>query len=43
MEILKQSLSETKKGRGTQTPVEEETVTAESSRSSKPPKLRKVK
>jgi DNA end-binding protein Ku len=43
MEILKQSLSETKKGRGAETPVEEETVAAESSRSSKPAKLRKLK
>ena len=44
MEILKQSLNETKKGKGGRTSVvEEETVAADSSRSSKPAKLRKVK
>jgi len=44
MEILKQSLNETKKGKGGRTSVvEEETVAADSGRSSKPAKLRKVK
>jgi non-homologous end joining protein Ku len=44
MEILKQSLNETKKGRGSRTAaVEEETVAAGDNRSTKSAKLRKVK
>jgi DNA end-binding protein Ku len=43
MEILKQSLNETKKGRAQKPAVEEETVVAGEGRSSKPAKVRKAR